>query len=282
MTTDRLANSGCTLRRARAAAFSLIELLVVIAVIALLIGILLPAMAKSREAARTAVCGSNVRQLMLGFATYAADFKTIPGGYWQGPQNLDWCGRNNVSFMNAPAGTYRNPLETSVLREYVENTDRIMECPSAKREANKFFDYTMIIRMAGARVDLAWQAVYQAQPPALAPIKNFAAIPLIIEEHDLYYNRSFDDGSFAGNDQFSTRHGVREVGSAAGGRGGGCHIGFLDGGIALFKPPVGGNDRAEEPADLTAKKFFLIKKGTTQNQLWQSNASEWGWANRAQ
>lgn len=54
-------------------AFTLIELLVVISIIALLIAILLPALSRARDAARSAVCLSQLRSMNLGFAHYAGE-----------------------------------------------------------------------------------------------------------------------------------------------------------------------------------------------------------------
>lgn len=72
------------LRDARAsgqkAGFTLIELLVVIAIIALLVSLLLPALVQVRDAARSTLCGSNIRQMALMQSSYALENKDFIAG----------------------------------------------------------------------------------------------------------------------------------------------------------------------------------------------------------
>lgn len=247
--------------------FTLIELLVVVAIIALLISILVPALTAGKENARTTVCLSNMRQVGIIFTHYAGEFRYIPGTYWQGPINLDWSGKNNIRYTSNP-NAWRHPMETSVLRPFMHSVDKIFECPTARREANAVFDYTVIIRFAGAALDLPWKMTYARNPLQVVPSQTYLpALPFLIEEDSTFYNATYDDGSWANLDQITTRHRGK------------ANMAYLDGSALAFSTPRNGNPDREETTDLTAQMFRLEAKRVTYT-VWASNTTEFGWVNK--
>jgi prepilin-type N-terminal cleavage/methylation domain-containing protein/prepilin-type processing-associated H-X9-DG protein len=86
--------------------FTLVELLVVIGIIAVLVGILLPVMGKAREAARRAMCLSNLRQVHAIFHMYARENRDlVPLGYRKNFKQFNSMVYSNTSFKYCFFGT---------------------------------------------------------------------------------------------------------------------------------------------------------------------------------
>lgn len=116
--------------------FTLIELLVVISIIALLLGILLPALGSARETGRGAVCLSNLRQLVTANTVYAED----NGGYYV-PAAVDiytdnlnrWHGQRIASGAGTDEERTFDPT-LGLMANYIGHTGEVRYCPSFENQ----------------------------------------------------------------------------------------------------------------------------------------------------
>lgn len=190
-------------------AFTLIELLVVISIIALLVGILLPALGAARKAALDIQCKSQLRQFGIAFTAYATDARDhlpLNGDSANGNRTQTWLSEAPSAFLQ-----FKRAPDNGSIFVYVGESPELYRCPALEEGvfnsgdgSNGKYDYSMFA---------AWNAADLNQIPnqtriITSPTEETQILtPLLMEEDPSeFMNNDWPDASHGNDDRVGNWH----------------------------------------------------------------------------
>jgi prepilin-type N-terminal cleavage/methylation domain-containing protein/prepilin-type processing-associated H-X9-DG protein len=221
--------------RCRQRGFTLIELLVVIAIIAILAGMLLPALGKAKSKTVGIQCMNNTKQLQLAFTLYAGDQAEVLLACQDGlpDRRANWC-TGDVSWGSSNTGS--NDVARSPMMKYVGNAFAVWKCPadqsfvvSGGRRIPRFRSNSMsqvfgygewLDGSSSGRNQTAWRT-YSKEGNIVNPSQTW----VFVDEHP----GSINDAAFANQMRDAETANARIIDMPASYHNGACGFSFADG-----------------------------------------------------